>query len=89
MARSRERRGRSTGPRIRAGDLPTRQSAWRRRRIRTASGWGLMAVGAALGVVHFLEMIGVGAVLPMSLHFAYYPLAGLFIILGAMLLPPT
>ena len=48
-----------------------------------------MAVGAALGVVHFIEMIGVWAVLPMSLHFVYYPLAGLFIIAGAMLLPPT
>ena len=48
-----------------------------------------MAVGVALGVVHFIEMIGVWAVLPMSLHLVYYPLAGLSIIAGAMLLPPT
>ena len=53
---------------------------WRRRRNRTVAAWGLIAVGAVVGAVHFVEMIGVWAILPMSLHFAYYPLAALFMI---------
>ena len=48
-----------------------------------------MATGAIVGAVHLLEMIGVWAVLPMSLHFAYYPLAALLAGGGAMLLPPS
>ena len=41
--------------------------------------YSLMAAGAVLGIVHLLEMVGVWIVLPMQLHFAYYPVAFLLI----------
>ncbi len=55
------------------------------RRSRVAA--GLMGLGAALGLAHLLQMIGLVGFLPMGPHELYYPLALLVVLGGAMALP--
>ena len=54
---------------------------------RNTIAFGLMGLGAALGLAHLLEMIGLVGFLPMGAHGLYYPLALLAVLVGAMTLP--